>query len=193
MIMGVGYLGLSISFVIITTIFLIIFFKANVSNWIKLILVPVALWYGLLLYSIPNNFAGWAIDSEPLDKTIILNIWVEEPSIKNKGGIYFWGLVYPSIDELVKFNMDPSKFTTYINTSSPRSYRIPYDEEFHKKWLEAQKQQREKGGILLYKKGMKPGSGTKGGKQKEGFEDNSGFRLINPEDLLPKVQPMPGV
>jgi hypothetical protein len=191
--MGLGELGLAISFLIIVVLLLTVFVKAQIGVGWKLAIIAVAIWYSLLLYSIPNNFSGWAVNSEPPDQTIIIGLWVSEPDTVNQGGIYFWGVKYPDINRLHEFSLDPKKFVRYIETAAPRTYRIPYSKEFHEKLLRAQQgQKQEKGGILLYKKGMKPRSES--GKEGDGRpEDDSGFTLKRLQELLPKVEPAPQV
>lgn len=182
--MNLGYIGLSISFLIVLLILLVIFTKAKVDKKFKLLLIPLTIWYSLVLYSIPNNFSGWATESEPPDKSIILGLWVQEPTLKEAGGVYFWVVHYPSQEEVIKFSLNPKEFVTYIYSQQPRNYKISYDKGFHKKLLEAQKNQaQEKGSILQYRKGTKPGSK----KGKGEFRDDSGFKLLRPEELLPKA------
>jgi len=86
---------------------------------------------------------------------------------------------------LIKFSMNPKEFVKYVGSKAPISYRMPYNKEFHKKLLEAQKAKKlQENGILQYRRGMKPGTGTSKKKQ---FNDDSGFTLKSPSDLLPKV------
>lgn len=182
-----GSLGLSLTFLILLTVLLIIFVRAEIPKKCKVALIPLLLWFSAVLYFVPDNFTGWSKQAEPPDMTIILALWAQEPSPRSEGGIYVWGIDYPKIEDVQNISGDPKKFIQYVYTREPRCYHLPYSKEMHEKMLKAQRAQNErKDGVLVYKRGMK-GKERVGRRKEEGeFEDDSGFKLLKPEQLLPK-------
>jgi len=87
-----GYLGLGISFIIIVIIMLLIMLKAKAHILTKIVLITIAIWYGLVLFYVGPNLMGWPAQGEIPKESILLSWKVTEPKKNHKGGIYFWVL-----------------------------------------------------------------------------------------------------
>lgn len=184
--MTLGYIGLAVSFLLVALVLLNLFIRSKIPFGWKLAAITIVTWYGLVAVAIPDNFAGWAKKTQPPDGLIVLGLFVDEPSKFGDGGIYFWGIPSPSQKELVKIGLNPRDFTAYIASREPRCYKMPYDKEFHRKLIAAQREkEKNKSGILTYQRGNKP---ARPGQKKDGFVDDSGFKLKDLNDLFPKVE-----
>jgi hypothetical protein len=167
-----GYIGLAIAFVIITAIFLWFFLRTPGNIIIKVIMIPVTIWYGLVLYYTAPNLMGWPTTKPIPENSQILAFRIKEPNPKNNdpGAIYFW--------------LNPKNVFSYNSSTHPRAHQLPYSRKMHKRIIEAQRQARGVPGARVRIK-------TKGRNQK-GDPDNEEskalleFEIINPVQLLPK-------
>jgi hypothetical protein len=185
--MNLGIIGLAITYLLISVPLLIICVKSNISGLYKFLLIPIVLWYSMVLYSVPGNFMGWPKYQEPPDKAIVLSSWIEEPKQNDKGGIYLWALNFPKVTKK-EITFNPQAFIDQVKKEIPRAYKIPYSKEMHEKLLAAQKKQKEEQSLMQWHRGKsKFGERGKTGKKKEG-EDESGFTLVKPQELLPKIE-----
>ena len=151
---------------------------------IKIVSISILIWYGFVVYFTIPQIMGWPADKDlPADSKII-SARIVEPQGEEKGAMYFWISQKPDHMRDALNLLRPDKFLIYTGSIQPRSYRIPYDRELHKKLLESQKQQKgQKGSSLMTgKKGVK-----KKGEEGEGQSPTENpFRILNPFDVLKK-------
>ena len=133
---------------------------------------------------------GW-----PTEETISTKysqlIWfqIREPSkvSDHPGAIYLWVREMSTTEKLQGLSLnqisDPMTWFTYPDETSPRAYKIPYTKKTHKKLRESAEGRKK--GVRTYvevsKKNRKPG---KAGDQE--VNDDIKFRLVNPQDIIPK-------
>ena len=186
----VGYGSIIIGFIILATLCLWLFVKKQVPTWVKALVVPVCIWYGAAMYFAVPNIMGWPTQSDIPDKTILLAFHVVEPSHDDgNGAILIFGYTpfYNGSKISILWRINP-KFTFSTQNSKARLFEIPYTRERHNKLLEASKDAKGKGGIMIYRKGKK----KKGEKQKSGggsqflFDNGDALEVLNPKSLLPK-------
>jgi len=82
-----AYAGLSIAFVIITSLFLYFIIGSKAPLLVKAVLIPIVIWFTLALYFTPEKLMGWPTPAEPPDKSIILLPIIKEPAGDSKGFI----------------------------------------------------------------------------------------------------------
>jgi len=172
----------------------------------KCIGIFVLIYYVLIVYFSQSNIMGWPVKKDLPANAKIISVRVIEPNDNHEGGMWFWLNEKPHFEEDL-FNMvQPNKMFTYTGGVQPRSYKIPYDRELHKKLFEKQKQS-GKGGCFLAtgKKGVKrnqgeqgeedkkepPSTGEKGVKRNQGEQGEEDkkeppFEIINPIELFKK-------
>lgn len=189
-----GYLGLTTAYILIASILLWLFINSRTNIVIKTLIVPVVLWYGIVLYYTPSNLMGWptaiaSIEQLPAD-SFVLGISIKEPSKKtNDPGAIFITLLQ-STDNESNFSLNPKDAFTYHGKAEPRTYKVPYSRELHKKIIDAQKAQRGQQGstIKTKKKADKTKKKQEGTIGDETSKSKELFRIINPIELMPKEQ-----
>ena len=161
------------------------------GRWItKGLFMAIAIWFSVTLYYSFQNFMGW-----PTEETISTKysqlIWfqIREPSkvSDHPGAIYLWVREMSTTEKLQGLSLnqisDPMTWFTYPDETAPRAYKIPYTKKTHKKLREAVEGRKK--GVRTYvevsKKNRKPG---KAGDQE--VNDDIKFRLVNPQDIIPK-------
>ena len=161
------------------------------GRWItKGLITAIAIWFSVTLYYSFHNFMGW-----PTEETISTQysqvIWfqIKEPSkvSNHPGAIYLWVREIPESEKIEGLTLrqlsDPMVWFTYPDETVPRAYKIPYTKEAHKKLREAA--EGRKTGVRTYveveKKKLRP---DRLGQQK--VEDIIKFKLISPQDIIPK-------
>lgn len=151
---------------------------------LKFVSIGILIWYGFVVYFTIPQIMGWPTGKDLPANSKIISVRIIEPSTDNKeGAMYFWMSQKPD-HKLDALNLlRPDKFLIYTGNIQPRSYKIPYDRELHKKLLEAQKKQQSQRGSTLM-------TGEKGVKTKEGGEGRSPtenpFKILNPFTFLNK-------
>jgi hypothetical protein len=188
-----GYLGLVTAYILIASVLLWLFISSRTYLGIKILIVPVILWYGLVLYYTPGNLSGWPIEVSSIDKlpddAIITSIIIREPSklTSDPGGI-FMTIIKPSSKTKIAFTLNPKDAFTYTGSDLPRLYKVPYSRELHKQILEAQKMQKGRPGSSIKTKiKIKVKDGNKKGTiGEENSNDKQMFRIVNPIELIPK-------
>lgn len=189
--MGLG--GLSVTYILLVGIICWFIIGSKGKWWIKVVITGLALWFGLTFtYSI-NNFMGWPTNEELGDnKAQILFYQIREPSKKanDEGAIYVWLRLLRTNEEPKGLNiiqmLNPRIWFTYTDLRAPRSYKLPYSEEMHKKLNEMQDAKEQKGneGFLQEKTGDEE-------KEKEKQNRTSRSQRLDvisiaPEKLIPK-------
>ena len=161
------------------------------GRWItKGLFTAIAIWFSVTLYYSFHNFMGW-----PTEETISTQysqvIWfqIKEPSkvSNHPGAIYLWVREISESEKIegltLKQLSDPMVWFTYPDETVPRAYKIPYTKEAHKKLREGA--EGRKTGVRTYveveKKKLRP---DRLGQQK--VEDIIKFKLISPQDIIPK-------
>ena len=93
-----GYIGLIISFVIISAIVLWFAIRTPGQIIIKALLIPATIWYGLILYYSVPNLMGWPISQSIPDNSHVLSVRINEPNpmYNDPGAIYVWIIVKSS-------------------------------------------------------------------------------------------------
>ena len=143
---------LSFCFIYISLIafMLLIFARAGIRLWVKMVLAVLLVAYGIVLFYVPKSFMGWATTEEPPDGAIVLAYRVIEPGLTSPGYMFVW-MEQDAIDTPVPpwlriFDSPFGKETTV------RSYRFPYSKKQHKEMADAQRQ----GFLLRYRRGKEP-------------------------------------
>ena len=183
-----GYIGLSIAFVIISSIVLWFSIRTPGQMIIKALLIPATVWYGLVLYYSVPNLMGWPISQTIPDDSHVLAIRIKEPdpTHNDPGAIYFWVNIKPDSknpEPTLKAQLNPKNVFSYNGKSRPRAYQLPYSRKMHKMIVEAQRKAQGVPGAQLKTKKGKPKRGNKGID-----ESNAPLKLeiINPVKSFPK-------
>jgi hypothetical protein len=182
-----GYIGLTIAFVLLAGIVLWFFIKTPGRTVIKVLLITLTVWYGLVLYYTAPNLMGWPTPQAVPENSLVLAIRIKEPDtgIDDSGAIFLW-ISTPSTSKDSKkaseswFN--PKSIFKYDRQSDPRAYKLPYSREMHDAIIQAQRQAQETLGalILVKKRVSRQGTGTDESKGPLELE------IINPARLLAK-------
>lgn len=156
--------------------------KIQGNYLLKMVSIFVLLYYSIaVFYTIPE-ILGWPAGKDLPPNAKIISVRIIEPG-DTKGAMYFWLNEKPNHEKDVWNLLRPDKIFIYSGSIQPRSYKIEYDRELHRKLLESiKKQGKNKGSFLL--------TGEKGiSKKKKGrgrFKDDSVFKVLNPAEMLPK-------
>ena len=143
----------------------------------------VLVYYVLVIHFSQNNIMGWPLEADLPASAKIISVRIIEPNDNHEGGMWFWLNEKPQLEQDIMNMLQPSKMFAYTGSVQPRSYKIPYDRELHKKLFEKQKQT-GKGGRFLStgKKGVKS---KNNGEQGQDTQDPP-FIIINPIEILQK-------
>ena len=160
------------------------------GRWItKGLFIAIAVWFSVTLYYSFHNFMGW-----PSEETISTQysqlIWfqIKEPSkvSNHPGAIYLWVREIPDSEKIegltLKQLSNPMVWFTYPDETVPRAYKIPYTKKAHRKLREAA--DGRKTGIRAYVEIDK--ENMQGGVGHQEVKDGITFKLINPQDIIPK-------
>lgn len=152
----------------------------------KCVSAGLAVWFGVAIYYLAPNLAGWPVNGEIPDGSVVLSLRVVEPTPENSGWIYFWCNTQPDLKQDVANLLNPKTVFNYTGANEPRAYKRPYDRDLHKRILEAQKKQKKtRGGFMIIEKGMKKGKGNPGDGRKTPPEKMK-FKIVNPIEILTK-------
>lgn len=182
--LGEGLILFILSFLLISAVLLWIFIKPKRVHFvIKIITIPLVIWYGMLLYHATDTLLGWPTNNKLPRAGVFIFGTVVEPDVQHKGGIYIWLVPVPEEKDSVLDIFCPSKFTGSTGSDGvPRSYRLPYTEERHRKMVKANKARLEGKFVLL---GRKDRDSSKGGHQ-SGDDNDINFKVLNQSDIFPK-------
>jgi hypothetical protein len=163
------------------------------SKWIqKSIIFAAILWYTVILFFTPQYLKGWPTSDTPQNGVIVAWKVIEPCTNPNEAGIYLWMIPKKVIDirNRIKWSPDPIKkmlVPDFLDT--PRSYVLPYSRDMHKQLTEEVQKQRQRAGILLFKK-----RGGKEGKSKTGdnsIKEENQFEFRGLEDIYIKSMTRP--
>lgn len=183
-----GYIGLSVAFVIISAIVLWFSIRTPGKIIIKAMLIPVTVWYGLVLYYSVPNLMGWPISESIPENSQVLAVRIKEPDPKlnDPGAIYLWVDIKPgskNSEQTLKAQLNPKSIFSYSSKTQPRAYQLPYSRKLHKAIVEAQRKAEEvPGGQLRTKKGVSKRGPAGNDESKATLE----LEIINPVKLFPK-------
>ncbi|MEA2081078.1 MAG: hypothetical protein U9P00_14745 [Pseudomonadota bacterium] len=144
--MIVPYTILVLGYAFLISLFLIIVISLK-GKWIlKFCMIPALLWFGLFLFYIPPQLAGYPSEQEVIeDKGIVRYFTYNPPTSTTSGHIYILVDTRFFESEKTKTFLDNIDPLTYIDMSEYehlRLYKIPWDKELIKKMIEAKKQKR---------------------------------------------------
>ena len=171
----IGYAGLVIAWVIMMSILLMIFIKADNISWkLKFITIPLVLWFSVALYNIPGNFMGWPTEKWAVqNEVIILSVKVDEGK-----AIYFWVVDYNI--QNVRVLIDPRNAIMPYIDDTPRAYKVKYNSKVHEALVEARRRLATLGrGALTMRRDRLEGFSKFDGKKPL-------FELLDPADVLRK-------
>lgn len=186
-----GLMGLAVAFVLLASIWAWILIRATKYRALKFVMIPILIWYSLVVYFAPSNLIGWPCKTEPPDGAIILAFQISEPTY-----IYIWAVdgAYDPIPTL-----DPRGLTKYTFTGTPRAHTVLYTKSLHKELIAAEKQKRERNHLLFWRRYTKSrAENTKDGITSESWrpedkEDARGHRgrveARDPKEFLQKELP----
>ena len=183
-----GYIGLTIAFVIISAIVLWFSIRTPGQIIIKALLIPITVWYGLVLYYSVPNLMGWPISQSIPDNSQVLDIRIKEPDPKHNdpGAIYFWVNINPdskNSQQTLAAKLHPKNMFSYNGKSQPRAYQLPYSRKLHKAIVEAQRKAQGVPGAQLKTKNGKSKKGNTGHEESRAPLE---LKIINPVKTLPK-------
>lgn len=176
--------GLIFSFIILALLTLWSLIDAKGRLLFKVIVISLVLGYALVLSMSIPKLQGWATDEPfPDSGAYLISFQVVEPGTSKtvSPGIYLW--VVPNI------RIDQDRFgRLFLRLQmEPRVYKIPYQEQDHKRLAEQQKRQAESGGLIFLKR--QKGKGTRLGHGTKLYSDDQlEYKFISPHDLLKKAQ-----
>ena len=157
------------------------------KGWLglKIITISILIWYGFVVYFTIPQIMGWPTKKDLPANSKIISVRIIEPRGTDKGAMYFWLSRKPDHKKDAMNLLRPDKFLIFTGGIQPRSYKIPYDRELHKKLLEAQKKQRKQRGssLMTGKKGVKIKGKQKG---QSNSPTEKPFKILNPFDTLRK-------
>ena len=174
--------GLVVAFILLATV--TAWNTIRTRGWVglKIVSISILIWYGFVVYFTIPQIMGWPANKDLPANSKIISVRIIEPKDDNKGSMFFWVSQTPNHKRDAINLLRPDKIFIYTGSMQPRSYRIPYDRELHKKLLETQKKQkRQKGSSML--------TGKKGVKQKRGkggAPTENPFKILNPFTFLKK-------
>lgn len=207
-----GFLGLTLAFLLIVVVLLWFFITANVNLLYKVIIIPVVIWYSLVLWFTPSKWMGWpTIDAWP-DGAIIEHIKIHEPR-PNKEGYFYFVLIDDNYMERMKAleegrkyeekkptfwdNLDPRNVFSFKGDNVERSYIMPYDREFHKMLTQKSKEKKEMGAragaMRLFRKMNKGDQKLKNKGQGKKMPHEMYDIKIGDKSLNLKKAPIPGL
>ena len=179
--MPIPYIILVLGYAFIVSLFLYIIIALK-GKWIlKFCLIPIILWFGLFLYYIPPQLAGYPSEQDILQEQVIVRYFIHQsPTKTTEGHVYIVvdTRFFKDIKEQTAIDkINPLTYTDISQNEHLRLYRIPWDEEMVKAMNKAQKRKQL---IIISKnsskdKGKGKGEGTeKGEKGKKGDKKGQG-------------------
>lgn len=184
--MWVGYTGLALGFIILITWAILTRIEWPKKTVLQAALIFVCVWFGVVMWLTSQSFFGWPsteIISPEQSRILSIRIKEPDPKINFPGAIYLWLELKPEIETQEYLLNGLFSPLLYFSNTDPRSFRIPYTRELHKKINQLLKQQKGMAGSFLTAKGKK-GKAKKQGTQIK--DDQIEFKIINPVEILSK-------
>lgn len=181
---SLGYNGLAIAFIIIAALHLYVIVYSKVRVTIKALLIPMVLWYSLVLFYTPGKLMGWPTPQPIPDNSRVLSIMFREPFKGRPGSIYILAVSHVEINKSnIEEVLNPKYIFGYSEKNVARFYRLPYERELHKRLKKGEKQAKEKGGFMRIDKGKKVKIKKKNNWV---FEEELRIEIVDPKVLMPK-------
>lgn len=185
-----GFIGLTVAFVLIAIIILWTMIRSNIHIVAKILIIPLVIWYSIVLFYTPNKLLGWPTPELFPEGARVITFLIIEPTQVKSGGFYFWLIddLHKDISTNIIDNINPKQVFSYTETDTPRVYYMPYDRAFHKQMIKKRKKQGEIKGIMrLYHK-MVPGKKTKNkGRNTHKNDGKYEIKVTDPSTLLKKL------
>jgi hypothetical protein len=182
-----GHIGVAIGFLIIVTLLLWFVIYSRGKIILKLSVIAISAFYAVALWGYLPKLEGYPTSNEIPNGSILLAVKVEEPADGKPGAFYLWINPNPNYKAKAMSLFTPGFALAYTGSDAPRSHKLPYDKELHKKLLERQKRMQQHGGFMVIEKGGAKKGPPKPGKGKK-TEDKIRFKIINPVEVLTKEQ-----
>ena len=161
------------------------------GRWVtKGLFMAIAIWFSVTLYYTFQNFMGWpSEESISTEHSQLIWFQIKEPSkvTNHPGAIYLWVRELPDSEKLKGLSLtqlaNPMVWFTYPDETIPRAYKIPYTKKRHKELREAAEGRKK--GIRTYVE-VKKKEITPGKPRQLDVDDEIKFKMVNPQDILPK-------
>jgi hypothetical protein len=167
--MQLPYIILVLGYALLVSLFLWVAITIR-GKWVaKFTMVPLILWFGLFMYYVPPQLAGYPSEQEIIQERVIVRYYTyQAPTQTEEGHIYVvvdtrFFKDKNEVNFLDKIN--PLSYTDISKSEHLRLYRIPWDDDLVKKMTKAQKKKQL---IILNKNGGK----NKGVNNSEGKKGN---------------------
>ena len=204
-------IGIPLTFLVLFAVVLWFIILGKGKWWLKAAIVPVVLYFSLIIWFSLSQISGWASPND-MPNTFILH-WsiIKEPSKKDshdQGAIFIWATEVDDNYQMTNQPVNPIlyPFTPRKNAAEPRSYRVPYSHDLHEKLAKLQTMvargktvigKRNGNGLTTDEEGQgngkegkgKQGKGGAGGK--EGGKQGSGGSLSRQQDFMFYELPAP--
>ncbi len=197
--MALPYIILVLGYTLLAGLFLWVAISIKKKWILKFSLVPAILWFGLFLYYVPPQLAGYPSDQEVIEERVIVRFFTyKAPTQTEEGEIYIVvdTRFYPeTIEKALLDKLDPKTYTDISKSEYLRLYRLPWDEDLVKQMNKANKQKKlitlrknRPGGpeSKSKKKSDRKGPKAKGdkvGKENEDGKGGTGGTAKNSKDL----------
>lgn len=186
-----GYFSIAFTFVLLATLFLWFFIKGNANVFLKLIIIPVVVWYTAALYYAPDHLMGWPTTEGPPGIAKVLNGIVQKPKAGKEGAIYLWMI---SLDKEADYKknikdlINPKNVFDYRAKNVPRSYKLPYDEDLDRQLNKGKNARMNDMAVVMVFKRKGKGKLKKEGKGEEKRNDNPRIEIHNMRDAMKKIE-----
>lgn len=171
-----SYIIIGLCFAFLAIVFAWMFMTSKVHYMMRIGVASVVVFMALVNWNLLTGILGYSVNDYPADKSIIISFI----GMKEKKLEYLW--IYTA--------------------EGPRTYALPYDEEFAKKLQKAQEEAKKRGGYMVYRRNGGTGNGSGDGKEgKQGQGGNGkgvggkGVKTSFTDDSIPSnvevIVPLP--
>lgn len=178
-----GWLTVSIIYIILVSLLIFLFLAPKVKLFIKVIAIPIIIWFSIITYYSAQSFKGYPIYGDPpLGSIIVGSHIVETVEVGKEPEIYLM-VLHPrgyKIGEIVN-PTNPFQFIYYFKEGEPVLYKINYSDELRKKLKEAMKEKNKKGGVIIWGFTGKKGEGNELQMQTGGVAVLNEFEILKKE------------
>lgn len=138
--MELNLVGIPLLFALLAALILWLVILGQGQWWLKMILVSVALFFSVAVWSSLSNLSGWPATKPLPAKFSVHWILIEEPSALDrtkKGNIFVWAT---ELDQDL-FPKEKNELSLAVfaarHAIEPRVYRVPYSSQMHQSSLKA--------------------------------------------------------
>jgi len=142
-------IGIPIFFVILASVMLWLIILGKGKWYFKALLVPVVLYYCIIVYLSLGSLSGWSAKESLPEKFRIHWVVIEEPEKigTDTGSIHLW-LSATEETENKPINKFLYPFTSQRKTGEPRAYRMAYSQKMHES-MEKTMEQLKQGKVVM--------------------------------------------